>query len=243
MNTDHRSAPDAAATPNPYTRPTFVASAAVVVVVLICLVGLLVARFTGNDDSPAAPPSPTSTGAEGRCQDTPSVSDVVPTAAPEATWQTNPQTLVEYPVSPKFGPAVVDADVRRCFEHSPTGALFAAVNAVDQSAGPHAHEFFDYFIAPGPEHDALLGSGPGSSGTNGVRMSISGFRILDYTGDSAVVDVALTGQAQGTTILMTAAYPLAWHDGDWRLVVYDVTAPLNMAAIMTLEGYTLWGNR
>ncbi|MCL2848692.1 MAG: hypothetical protein FWE61_01445, partial [Micrococcales bacterium] len=67
------------------------------------------------------------------------------------------------------------------------------------------------------------------------------FRILGYTGDSVVVDMAFKGHSQGKTFLITMSYPLVWVDGDWRLMVSDATTPINTSIIATLDGYTPWG--
>ena len=71
-------------------------------------------------------------------------------------WEISRRTAV--PRSDAFGPAKTDTDgFRRCFAHSPTGALFAAYNAVAALADQRqAIPTVQKLMVPGVNTDALI---------------------------------------------------------------------------------------
>lgn len=234
--------------PSPWTRPSFVTAAVVVVVVVILGVVLAVRAMTRGDDDPTpaptdntASPTPDAAGEESICGlDGVELSGTV-TAAPDAEWAY--QETTAYPTSDEFGPgATTDEGVRYCFQHSPRGALFAAANALAQAADPTPTDaWLDYFLADSPNRDELLASVAPTESPTATRITLAGFRVLDYDGQTAHVDLAFNGSASGQTFYFSAVYPLRWEGGDWKFAATSAADLGNVVQIPNLAGYVSWG--
>ncbi|ADB29265.1 hypothetical protein Kfla_0136 [Kribbella flavida DSM 17836] len=182
--------------------------------------GVNAARPASPDPAASDPASANSSGAGDPGRSACGLADgdqVVPTEAPAVDgWEVSRRVVV--PRSAAHGPAEVDPDgFRRCFAHSPTGALFAAYNAVaavgdQRQAVPTAGKL----MLPGPDTDSLLRElrkqRPSSSRDEATQLA--GFRILDATRDRVTVLLALPVQSE----YMSANLTLVWHRGDWRVV-------------------------
>lgn len=237
---------------NPFTRPGYIAAAVLVALVVVLGIVIAIVNATRADEpDPAPEPSPTTSAAPTSEPDVAGSASVCGlkgkdltgtlSTAPEAEWAY--QGTTAYPTSPEYGPGVTTADgVRYCFQHSPTGALFAAANAVVQGTDPNTVlAWLTYFVADGPARDELLSSSTGSTGTEGGRVQIAGFRVLAYEDDSATVDIAVRGSSAGQSVNLSMVYRLIWEAGDWKLQVDDPEAPIDVATIPDLAGYISWG--
>jgi len=237
---------------SPFTRPGFIAATVVVALIVVCAIILIIVNVSqGNPEtaptstnqptSGAAPSSPAASGDESVCGLGGVELSGTVTMAPAATWEYEGTT--GYPTSPTYGPGKADpAGFRYCFQHSPTGALFAAANALAAPTNAATSAAWaDYFYAPGPYRDSLLAQVKGATNSAaGARLSIGGFRLLSYDGKSAQVDVAGTGSSNGVSVTFSAVYSLVWVDGDWKLST-ETPTPFNFASIPNLAGYTTWG--
>ncbi|MBE9924858.1 hypothetical protein G8C93_02995 [Cellulosimicrobium cellulans] len=239
---------------NPFTRPGFIAAAVVVAIVVVLGIVIAIVNATRSDDPDPTEPSPTSPTTS--AAPTPEPSDVAGGAsvcglegeelagtlstAPAANWAY--QGTTAYPTSPDFGPGETSADgVRFCFQHSPTGALFMAANALVQGSDPAVSQaWVEYGLADGPHREELLGQVGDTSGSEGTRMSLAGFRMLAYDGDTARVDLAVRASSEGQNLTLSGVYELVWQDGDWKISA-DVAQPLNTATVPDLAGYITWG--
>ncbi|WP_136588162.1 MULTISPECIES: hypothetical protein [Actinomycetes] len=133
---------DGTATNTPFNRWWIVSTLFVVAVAVAIVLVLALGRGGQNDAAqPGAEPSDTSGASQPSTTSAPPTSggacDVntanqdIPTAGPPAEWV--PERYFFYPTSTEYGP--VDSDGPwGCFAHSPTGALFAAANAVTWAA-------------------------------------------------------------------------------------------------------------
>jgi hypothetical protein len=148
---------------------------------------------------------------------------------------------VVVPRSAAYGPAKVDADgFRRCFAHSPTGAVFAAYNAIGAIGDQRkAVATAGKLMLPGHDTDALikeLRSEPASDSSDSAQPV--GFRVLDASRDRATVMLAMPVE----TAFVSATLTLAWYDGDWRVVPPPageaVGAPF--AQRRDLDGFVAW---
>jgi hypothetical protein len=240
---------------NPFTRPGFIAAAVLVALVVVLGIVIAIVSATRSDDPDTAPepssPSPTTSAAP-----TTEPSNVAGGAsvcglegeeltgtlstAPDAEWAY--QGTTAYPTSPEFGPGETTADgVRFCFQHSPTGALFMAANALVQGSDPAVSQrWIDYGLADGPHREELIGEVGDTSGSGGTRMNLAGFRMLAYDGDTARVDLAVRASSEGQNLTLSGVYELVWQDGDWKISA-DVAQPLNTATVPDLAGYITWG--
>lgn len=236
--------------PNLFNNRRFIASS--VVVALIVMLGVVIGvtnTVRDNPETSTSPPKdatsqPTESGEASIC----SLGGEVLTGslwkAPRAAWDY--QGTTAYPTSKTYGPAkTTPQGVRYCFQHSPAGALFAAASGVAQGTDSDAEtvrSWVDYFIAEGTHRDALLAQSEGSSsGNEGIRIKIEGFRMLTYDGETARVDIGVSGSTEGRTVNMSAVYDLIWQDGDWKLNTSNAATPVDMASVPDLVGYIPWG--
>ena len=114
------------------------------------------------------------------------------------------------------GPAKTDADgFRHCFAQSPTGAVFAAYNAVAALADQRqAIPTVQKLMLPGPGTDALIRElRKAEPSTSSAVTQLAGYRILDADQDRATIMLALPVESAYMSITLT----LAWHHNDWHL--------------------------
>lgn len=238
---------------SPFTRPGYIAAAVVVALIVLCAIILIIVNLTRGDSSsppapstsmPSASPSTSTAAPSGEasiCGLAGVELDGIVTAPPAATWAYEGTTA--YPTSPKYGPGKTAAEgYRYCFQHSPTGALFMAANAVAVSSDESARTAWGkYVLGEGKFRDELLAQQGSNSTPAGTRIQISGFRMLNYDGKSASVDLAMTYSSETGTITVSGVYSLVWQDGDWKLSA-DTMTPLDVAPIPNVAGYTPWGS-
>lgn len=175
----------------------------------------------GNQASPDRPATPDAASTTGRpaagtnaCK-LPDGDQALPIKAPAADgWEVSRRVVV--PRSATYGPIKTDPDgFRHCFAHSPTGAVYAAYNAIAAIADQHqAIPTVRKLMLPGADTEALireLGHDDPSSGS--APTQLAGYRLLDAGHDRATVMLAIPVESA----YMSATLTLVWHDGDWRL--------------------------
>jgi hypothetical protein len=163
--------------------------------------------------SPAASTADPTT-ADSSCE-LPAGDQSIPTTPPAADgWEVNRRVVV--PRSAIHGPARTDPDgFRRCFAHTPTGALFAAYNAIAAIGDQHkVLATVPKLMLPGPDTDALLEELRGETPTDSEAVQLAGYRILDATADRVTVVLAVPVESEYMSLNLT----LVWHHGDWRVV-------------------------
>ncbi|WP_416445471.1 hypothetical protein AB3K78_01285 [Leucobacter sp. HNU] len=139
-----------------------------------------------------------------------------------------------------------DVGVWECFSRTPTGAVLAASAGVSQLSAPNPElrrEVIQSRVAPGPVQDQMLASAAGSTSSSSpsMRLQVAGFRLAEYSGDKALVDVAFTADGKGKTAYLSMLVPLKWDDkrGDW-LFDYGQYDQLPPAQLPNLAGYVQW---
>lgn len=234
----------------PWSQPWFVASAAFVAVLVALLVILLLVDWFSSDDPDTLDPAQSVPvpGAVAPASASASVCGLPDTAdsgtitqPPAANW-----TLVgtmAVPSSEGIGPGETWPDqFRRCFARTPEGALFAAANVAGLgSVRSLSYQTTSWYVAEGPGKEAALArAATPSSGTSRLRGQIAGFRLLNFTGTTATVDLALR-MSNGTHI--SQVFDLVWEDGDWRFQITpdgkELLTPLEQ--IPDVTGYIPWG--
>lgn len=237
---------------SPFTRPGFLVSA--VLVALILVLGVIVAVRAASDRSSSTPP-PASTSPAASTSSTPSTSNdpsasvcglpagsdtAQLTTPPAVTWAF--QGTIAYPTSPEFGAGKTASEgYRFCFQRSAAGAVVMAANSIAQGSDPKLGDSWsEYALGSGQYRDELADKIGTATGADGTRLKIAGFRVLDYSGMSARVDLGLQVSAQNQNLTMSAVYELVWEDGDWKISA-DVERPLDTATIPNLSGYVPWG--
>lgn len=208
---------------NPFTRPGFILSAALVLV-LIAAVIVIAFLPRGGDKPDAGSTEPTTTetsttpttgsGEESICG-LPGNDKTALGAAPESDWELVGTMAV--PTAPETtGPGVVEDGLRSCFAQTPTGALYAATNMLAAGFYGDAARVYQELTAEGPVRDAALEAienGESVGGGEAPKIQIEGFIFRNYTDESAVIDLAFRTQDGGLASITTA---LVWEDGDWK---------------------------
>ena len=239
---------------SPWSRPGFIAAA--VIVVALVVTAILLAINGAGDDRVAADPGPTISSTpptEPNPDETVKPDDSVCglqapagegattlAGGPEATWAY--QDTTAYPTSDIYGPGVTDAQgLRYCFQRSVEGALFAAANSLTQSIDPlTAASWREYILVESPQRDEILAA-PLPEPAGNTRITLSGFRVMEYTGETARIDLAFRASSDGQTFYVSAVYPFRWEEGDWRLDVSSAEELERVAQIPDLAGYIRWG--
>ncbi|MFS0703230.1 hypothetical protein AB6N23_01785 [Cellulomonas sp. 179-A 9B4 NHS] len=236
---------------NPFTRRGFIAAALVIALIVVLGVVIAIVNATRADDTAATPTTaPTTTSAAATTSATQAAGGAsvcglageelsgTITTAPEAVWEY--QGTIGYPTSELYGPGETADGARYCFQRSPAGALFMAANAIAQGSDPATSSTWaQRALAEGPYREQLL-TDVGAGSSDGTRLRVAGFRVLDYDGDSARIDLGVVGSASGQNVTLSGVYELVWQVGDWKISA-DVPAPLDMATIPDLAGYITWG--
>ncbi len=223
-----------------------------VFLVVVLVVGLLLAVVPSRDPAPSAddasPPATTSSAqapVAGECA-LPAGDQTVPSVSPADTqWELVGRVVA--PTAPEvYGPAVTDP-VRSCFARNPTGALYAAVNALATTTLPDAPRLLaEELGAEGPGRDAALAQLPADGSPvpaddTAAQAQVAGFQFLSYTEDETVIDLAVLGVSDAETVTAHTAFTLRWERGDWRVVHTSTGAPFSpIQAIPGLAGYVPW---
>lgn len=176
-------------------------------------------------------PSPAGTAAGSECS-LPGESTDVPAAPPsDVRWE--PVGSLAAPTSATAGPQLVDGGLRRCYQHSPTGALLAAINITQGMSSPAtALKVVDKQWTPGPGKDNQLASL--SEDLSSGDAMLAGFRIPACSLDKCIVALAIASPSASGGVTV----PLVWADHDWK--VDGSGGALETKPLKSLTGYTPW---
>ncbi|MGB6455921.1 MAG: hypothetical protein WBH47_15720 [Streptosporangiaceae bacterium] len=187
--------------------------------------------------SAAAAASPAA--AAGGCGVPPGQQAVPLTAPAGVTWQL--YDTVALPFSPQAGPTAITGDVARCYAHSPTGALLAAVQiAVRYSLATNWQAVIAQQVMPGTGRNVYAAERPGADVTvqPGQFGQIAAFQFVTYTPALAVVQIVIqlpAGEMQATTMTVQ------WSADDWRLQLQPDGSPgPNVQQVPNLTGFIPW---
>jgi len=225
----------------------FIPAAIVIALVIVLVVVLVVVNLAGGKKAPAADPTsaaPSTTtpavpaSAKSVCGLKGYETTNTLTAAPSTSWKL--VGTVAAPNEPNgAGPGDVASDgFRSCYAHTAKGALYAAANILAMGSDANlGAELSDKQVVPGAGRDAAMKSSSGAS-TDGPRVQIAGYRVLDYSGDAATIDLAVSISNGDMASIPTQ---LQWSGGDWKVVLTDSgQPPVGSSALSNLGGYTPW---
>ena len=226
----------------PFWTPKTLAAAGVVAAIAIAAIVLSLLNLT--DRGPAGVPSSSSPAEPSRVGDCPQLpadtgSGTV-SEAPATKW-----TLVGRMAAPEVadaGPAVVDPDGwRHCYARTPTGALVAAANYIAMTGVPElVGRLAKDGIMPGDLRDRALSTPTPSGPHSSAPMQFRGFRVVSFTPDMAVINLAIEIRGNSTSATMT----LRWYQGDWRIGVRGEGAAqeldIDYGNLPSLYGYVNW---
>lgn len=184
------------------------------------------------DAAPADPPTTTSSASswgDRGCNGT-GVSGTATAAISQATWQ--PFLSAAIPSSPTLGPGQTDKGLRRCFQHSPGGAVMAAANLALTPLSPNGRDVIENQWTAGPGRDEMREALSSWSGTTG---EIVAYRISAC--DPTACNVSLIVFGSGT--YASSQMPLVWQNGDWMMNGAErMPEPGTVPSIPA--GYTAW---
>lgn len=126
-------------------------------------------------------------------------------------WQ--PVGRSSAPISQDLGPTKIQGPLRECYQHSPAGALVAAVNilAALGSDAQSAKAVAAQQITAGSWRDELMSQD--DSGTGSGIGTPAGYQIGGCQPDRCLVSVAFYGSG----MYYTAGVTLLWSGQDWQL--------------------------
>jgi hypothetical protein len=164
----------------------------------------------------------------------------VPTSQAPAGIRWEILYTVAVPWSPDTGPTVRDYAVRRCYQHSPTGALVAAANLAVTTQCPGSDQALRDQVLPGPTRDAMLRAAqtnPPQAKQPGETAAFAGYRFISYSPDTAVLQLAFSfGGKYGME-----TYQLEWQDGDWKLNLDPPGGSVPGQPLSSIAGFVAWG--
>lgn len=215
---------------NPFTKPGFIIAAALVVALIAATIVIFLLPKAQSNAQPAPAPAESSSAAASPSASAeagssvcglPASSETALGSAPKTNWE-----LVGRMATPTdsetFGPGVTDeSGIRSCFAHSPTGALYAAVNIVAMGSSTLDEvKLAERLLVPGTGRDAAIKEAQTRNSSTGTSESaqIRGFILKSYSPTEADVDLAIQLQ---NGALAHSVLSLRWMDGDWKVKPSD----------------------
>ena len=181
---------------SPWTQPGFIASAIIVGLVVVLGLVLAVTGGSNTDARPAGPsanaPSPAAEPASRpseRACGLPA-NDTVPESAPRAKWEL--VGTMAAPTAPdEVGPGKTVGGFRRCFAHSPLGALYAAVNFwATLSAKPPADTYRQLAAPSRAQRAAIEAADSEDADRLQSRLQVAGYAFSSYDPERAAITLA-----------------------------------------------------
>jgi hypothetical protein len=228
-----------------WTQRGFVLAAALLAVVILAALLIFVTSPGSHDGGSSGAPKENANGAppakdpDASVCGLPAGGQQAPAVPPEADWEL--VGTIAAPTARVTGPGIQQGKRRLCFAHSPTGALFAAVNFVATSAAAKGDPaILRELTAKGAARDESIQAdarSPGGYATAG-GVQLAGFRIASSSADEATVDLAFALRDKGYARLPLS---LRWERGDWKIIVPTAEGPFaGLETLATLSGFVPW---
>ncbi|MDN5654942.1 MAG: hypothetical protein L0G46_07645 [Kocuria sp.] len=156
-------------------------------------------------------------------------------APPVDGWET--VGLTTAPSSSTYGPFDREGDLWSCYEHSSTGALFAATYVF--AAMGQVDGFADSWVPQGEFHELVTEQeASDDSATNGT-LTPAAYRYVSYTTDEAVIDVVSEYANSEGSAYLSMRIALTWSDDQWMVNVENSSD--DFTPLESLDGYMKWG--
>ena len=158
---------------------------------------------------------------------------------PDAHWVEHRGAWL--PTSEAYGPGNIADGEFSCFEHSPRGMLFAASAYTGQLTNP-AYWEGELDVFAGEHADAHRAEAQKLFTTVFAEAdtALGGFRMVDYDGETAQIDMAVTSFDGSETSRTSVVLDMVWAQGDWKI---DASAPelgITLNPLPDLIGYQSW---
>lgn len=238
---------------NPFTKPGFIIAAALVLALIAATIVIFLLPKGQENTQPApassrssssatASPSPSAGANESVCG-LPSSKETALGTAPNTKWELVGKMAT--PADPEtFGPGLTDeSGFRSCFAHSPTGALYAAMNVAALGSSGSAElqqKLADKLLVPGTGRDAAMREVTADAETTApsTPIQVRGFLMRSYSPTEANIDLAFETD-KGALGRLTVS--MRWIDGDWKVKPADDGVTFTGATqIRDLSGLILW---
>lgn len=224
-----------------WSKPITVWSTVFIAVVIVAAIVLAVTSTGGKGEQTNPSPDDSTTPIQGSSDSScglPAGDQSVPTiAGPDVNWGLVGK--VAAPSEPKsIGPGVTSKNgVRSCYAHSPSGALFAAVNMYAQGSSPElARASFEQNVLKSAGRDVVLADWKDPDGL-ASSVQVAGFAFIEYTASRTVVDIVVTQDGN----IVSFVTELQWSEGDWKFVLQDNGQPsVPPKPLPGLTGYVAW---
>jgi hypothetical protein len=231
---------------SPWASRGFVFGAALVALVAVLAVVLAVTRHStpahararaARGPGSGAVRAVTPAGGGSQCG-LPAGSQTVPSSPPTASWGLVGSMAA--PSSLSIGPGRTIGGFRQCFAHSPTGALFSAVNFWAAGTAYAPSRVYAQLAADTPSRAQAMrfSQGDDSRLSDGGQVQLAGFEFNSYSPSEA--DLSIVLQSTGGQ-LVTIACTMLWQQGDWRYEIPPSGAPA-AGQILSLDGYVAWSD-
>ncbi len=241
--------------PNPWTRPSMFLAIAFLVFALVAgsivliktrhspAATMVTSPATVATATPSTPPSPAVSTRQSPVASSPAAAlpdQTIPVTAPPATWIT--VATLSLPTSPLYGPRVNDGTVMAGYQHSPTGALFAAAdNRVRFSVVPNWRAATLSAVADTPGRAIFISKrapyGVVGEPSPGTFTQLAGFNIVSYTPDRSTIQV-LSEATDGS--LTTNVDTVVWEHRDWRILLSPTGDTPPLASAPSAGGFVPW---
>lgn len=159
---------------------------------------------------------------------------------PDAEWVEHGGAWL--PTSDQYGPGELEASGEfSCFEHSPRGMLFAASAYTGQLTNPDSWEG-DVEFFTGQHADVHHGEAEElfTSVFSGADSALGGFRLVDYDGETAQIDMAVTSFDGDETARTSVLLNMVWVEGDWHIDASGDELGITLEPLSDLIGYQNW---
>lgn len=155
---------------------------------------------------------------------------------PDAQWVEHRGAWL--PTSDRYGPG---DEQFSCFEHSPRGMLFAASAYTGQLANPSYWESeLELFAGEHAEQHQTEAQELFSTVFADADSALGGFRLVNYDGDTAQIDMAVTSFDGSETSRTSVLLDMVWADGDWKIDATGDELGIELEPIPDLIGYQNW---
>jgi hypothetical protein len=146
---------------------------------------------------------------------------------------------VALPFSSTFGPSKVQDPIATCYEHSATGALFAAAQISIRIGLPGREQVFRDQVLPGPTREQLLKSP--SPLLSAPYPQWNGFRILASSSDQVTVQLVQRFIYNDQSVLAAHTLQMKWVGGDWKWEIDPPGGYIEPVRVTSLGGFVQWG--
>lgn len=169
-------------------------------------------------------------------------SEALPNEAPVVdAWEDVEGTAA--PTSETYGPharAGSNDAFWTCYEHSPTGALFATFYVL--AALGNVDGVTEEWVTDSEVKEQLLAAQRNAEEeTEDGSITPVAYRFVSYSPDKAVIDAVMEYGGESGTGYVSMRFPLAWEDDAWKIdgeqYIDSRPTPLD-----SLDGYVRWGN-